>query len=811
MSQLVVLNLGTGDWHQGCASVVAQLWLSDQTKPTQCYGSLPPAPELGELLSRWQQLYLGLCTYKNWQSLRHNSFDIEIDTSDITHVSDVELKMVCQQLGQALNGWLDADSFRSIDRQLRTRLSHTDEVRFVVTAADRHFLELPWFLWQFFEDFPQAEPALSLPEYSATQQRQVNLGDPGGNGEADRVKILAILGNAQGIDLTEDQQTLKQLPNADVQFLVEPGLPELTRQLWNPGLNVLFFAGHSSSRCEGRIQVNATNALTLDQLRYGLKRAIAHGLQLAIFNSCDGVKLAWDLADLQIPIVIVMRAAVPNPVAQAFLKSFLAAFAGGHSLYSAVRMAREQLQGLEAEFPCASWLPVIYQNPAESPPRWQEWLEGQSSRQAAPAESGLTVRTAPDPAKKRSIRQPLSALLLSSLVVTGAMLGVRSLGWMQSLELWAFDRLLTLRPLEQPDSRLLVITIDDADIQAQNPEQRRGSLSDAALEQLLDQLKELQPSVIGLDIYRDFPVLPEHPRLAAQLRQNRRFIAVCKVSDAALDPTGTLPPPEVPVARLGFSDALRDSDGILRRHLLAMTPPPASACTTPYSLGARMAFLYLRQQGITLQFTAEGNLKLGNTVLPRLHSRSNGYQGIDARGNQVLLNYRALRSPRDIAPQVTLTQFLQGKVAASAVRDRIVLIGVTAASSGDKWTTPYGSGRDSVPGVFVQAHVISQLLSATLDQRPPLRVWSLWGEWLWIGLWSAVGGCLIGVGPLSKGTKSPLFTQWCLAGMVGLGSLTGLGWFLMIHGYWVPLIPPAVGLLATSGLVARWGDRSRMT
>ncbi|HEY9806533.1 MAG TPA: ABC transporter substrate-binding protein, partial [Candidatus Obscuribacterales bacterium] len=57
-------------------------------------------------------------------------------------------------------------------------------------------------------------------------------------------------------------------------------------------------------------------------------------------------------------------------VAQAFLRYFLQAFAQGQSLYLSVRQAREQLQGLEGDFPCASWLPVLCQNPVESPLTW---------------------------------------------------------------------------------------------------------------------------------------------------------------------------------------------------------------------------------------------------------------------------------------------------------------------------------------------------------------------------------------------------------------------------------------------------------
>jgi hypothetical protein len=101
-----------------------------------------------------------------------------------------------------------------------------------------------------------------------------------------------------------------------------------------------------------------------------LKRAIAQGLKLAIFNSCDGLGLADYLADLQIPQTIVMREPVPDRVAHEFLKNFLVAFSDNQLFNESVRLAREQLQALEDLYPCASWLPVIYQNPAEIPLIW---------------------------------------------------------------------------------------------------------------------------------------------------------------------------------------------------------------------------------------------------------------------------------------------------------------------------------------------------------------------------------------------------------------------------------------------------------
>jgi hypothetical protein len=69
-----------------------------------------------------------------------------------------------------------------------------------------------------------------------------------------------------------------------------------------------------------------------------------------------------------------------DAVAQEFLKHFLTGFASGKSFYLAVREAREKLQSLEQYYPCASWLPVICQNPAEIPPTWDS-LRGISATQ----------------------------------------------------------------------------------------------------------------------------------------------------------------------------------------------------------------------------------------------------------------------------------------------------------------------------------------------------------------------------------------------------------------------------------------------
>lgn len=139
-------------------------------------------------------------------------------------------------------------------------------------------------------------------------------------------------------------------------------------------LGYSLFAGHSLSQEEGttgQIFINENESLSIPQLKHGLKKAIQRGLKIAIFNSCDGLGLAQQLADLYIPQILVMREPVPDRVAQEFLKYFLEAFAKGDTFYLSVREAREKLQGLEAQFPYATWLPAIYQNPAAFPPTWE--------------------------------------------------------------------------------------------------------------------------------------------------------------------------------------------------------------------------------------------------------------------------------------------------------------------------------------------------------------------------------------------------------------------------------------------------------
>jgi len=63
-----------------------------------------------------------------------------------------------------------------------------------------------------------------------------------------KAKILAILGNSEGIDLQKDRQALEKLTGTETTFLSEPTRPEISDELWEQNWDILFFSGHSTSQ-----------------------------------------------------------------------------------------------------------------------------------------------------------------------------------------------------------------------------------------------------------------------------------------------------------------------------------------------------------------------------------------------------------------------------------------------------------------------------------------------------------------------------------------------------------------------------------
>ncbi|CAD5989433.1 hypothetical protein PCC9214_05568 [Planktothrix tepida] len=367
MARIAILEFN-GDWDILGFKVILEVREETGRLVLEKQGYLPPNSELFQHLQlHWNDKYRSLgspARIKPQSIIRLGSINQRIKAC----------KTSADELRSHLKTWLNSDTFRPLDQRLREECQRDEEIRILIRTSDLTLKKLPLHLWDFFESYSNAELAISPLELEPVSRNQ-NLSSKS------PLKILAILGHQDGIDLQADLKLLQSLPQTEVTFLAEPKKHEINDQLWGQAWDIIFFAGHSETEGEtGRIYINSQDSIPIEELWYGLKKAVQRGLKLAIFNSCDGLGLAEKLDDLNIPQMIVMRELVPDLVAQAFLKYFLMAITKGEPLYCAVREARQRLQDeFEDKFPCASWLPVIYQHPAYFPELFQYHLQKQFS------------------------------------------------------------------------------------------------------------------------------------------------------------------------------------------------------------------------------------------------------------------------------------------------------------------------------------------------------------------------------------------------------------------------------------------------
>ena len=130
------------------------------------------------------------------------------------------------------------------------------------------------------------------------------------------------------------------------------------------------------------------------------------------------------------------------------------------------------------------------------------------------------------------------------------------------------------------------------------------------------------------------------------------------------------------------------------------------------------------------------------------------------------------------------------------MQGRIVLIGATAVSTNDWFSTPVGG--DQVAGVYIHAHMISQLLDLALEGKPLLKTLPTYAELLWILSW-VVASVLMSRSVLySRSLKSEIPAWQLAARLFGLGGgLLGVSYGLFLVGWWLPVVLPMVSMVAT--------------
>jgi CHASE2 domain-containing sensor protein len=384
------------------------------------------------------------------------------------------------------------------------------------------------------------------------------------------------------------------------------------------------------------------------------------------------------------------------------------------------------------------------------------------------------------------LKQGLQIVAIATIAVTGLIAGLRQLSWLEPLELRAYDQMVRLRGDAPPDPRLLTVAITERDLQTL----KRPTPSDADVAKVIANLQRYRPRVIGLDLYRDLPQQPGQEQLLQQLRASN-VVAILNLGSPP-ESTKVPPPPTVPNDRIGFNDFLIDPDGVIRRSLLFATADKV----VYHAFSLRLALKYLAAEGIVpINSPRDRDLiAINGVTFPALNPSDGGYQYADTRGYQILLDYQAAEQ---VAPKISFTDVLEGKIDPKLVSGKIILIGTTAPSGKDLFATPYSAGRRDnfqMPGVVVHTQMVSHLLKVVLDKQPLFWFFSNWAELIWIASWSLIGGSI------AWWMRHPLLLG---VNTVAVGViLFGMSFILFLNYAWIPVVAPGIALLVSVSVVA---------
>ncbi len=396
MKILVSLRFGNGDFQRGFEKIALSAGMVDSQNSTELEIKLPSAPLIPELYQYWQDKYSELVGTSGRKVILNEPVTTSFNSVNIvrgfsqsqpTNLSYDECQKECNQyaldLRIQINQWLaviksQLDAGFELDTNSDILLTiNTENITSQVTKDILH--KLPWQEWDYFHSNSAFEAVLCLSESDSNSPSVASVAD---DGIFRRVRITSIFGDSTNIDVNGDRQLIAKLQKrgAELINLEQPQRQDFIK-LWDEPCDILFYSGHSETCMKGTVgslQINSTDSLNLQEIRNTFSEAIRKGLKLAIFNSCDGLGLAKQLADLHLPYIIVWREPVPDQIAQRFLEYFLSSYADGKSLFNSVRDARIKLVELtnsaekEKQIPGLEWLPIICKNTTYAPPTWED-------------------------------------------------------------------------------------------------------------------------------------------------------------------------------------------------------------------------------------------------------------------------------------------------------------------------------------------------------------------------------------------------------------------------------------------------------
>jgi adenylate cyclase len=400
----------------------------------------------------------------------------------------------------------------------------------------------------------------------------------------------------------------------------------------------------------------------------------------------------------------------------------------------------------------------------------------------------------------RLLRNNVLRAIVAAHLIAAAIIGCRDLGWLQRTELFSYDLLRVAWAGTGTSGRIALIGASEDDITSGDGKGGRRwgwPLRDGRLAELLERLAGWRPRVIGIDIYRDVPEPPGTDELDAVLRRHPEIVWIFKLRE---DARPGIPPPQV----LRGSDraVLADTimDGTIVRRGLLFADDGANQYT---GLGLALAQAYLAPEHVALEPASDGDLRLGKAVIRPLDSARGPYLNLDSRGYQILLDYHGGPQPFSL---FNLSDMMDRDDLAASVRDRIVVVGVSAESVKDSFATPFTVvGAEPVNGMAIHAHLADQLIRQAIDGDRALNGLPRLFESLWIWAWALAGAAL---GLTVRSTLPGLAAGTAVMAIIGAIVYVAFG-----QSLWLPAVPAMLALAActvvTNQLLHASSNRAR--
>jgi len=277
------------------------------------------------------------------------------------------------------------------------------------------------------------------------------------------------------------------------------------------------------------------------------------------------------------------------------------------------------------------------------------------------------------------------SLLACLLIAVGLELTNRKS--LERLDLLIYDLILPLQAPEMSD-KIVTVAIDNTSIN----ELGRWPWPRQLHADVLNRITEMSPLAVGIDILFPEPQETDADNaLAKAIKDNQRTVlAIAPTQETPDSPISELLP--IPVlassaAALGHVDAELDIDGLSRQFYLY------AGLSDPHWPSVALAMI--KVSGNQLPHHIKSPSEIGNGWV---------------RQKQVLIPFSA---HDDQPKRISYAALLAGRIPPEAIRDKYVLIGMTATGGGDMISTPMYHSHERMPAV----ELIAQQLNALLQDK----------------------------------------------------------------------------------------------